>query len=161
MAAARAMKGTPFRDQGRLPGVGLDCGGVVVVSAHQVGIAPEFDFTAYSKFPRPKMVREILCANLDVVQGGMAAARSGDVGLIDEGGYAVHMGIFAAADLDRPIAARFADVCNFSTGQPPVGAAQMCFIHASARDGCVVEHRVDDAFARSLRGVFRFREVES
>lgn len=38
LAAARACLGTPFRPQGRLPGVGLDCVGLVLVAAAAAGI---------------------------------------------------------------------------------------------------------------------------
>jgi cell wall-associated NlpC family hydrolase len=37
IAAARACLGTPFRHQGRLPGIGLDCAGVALHVAQAVG----------------------------------------------------------------------------------------------------------------------------
>lgn len=42
VAAARSMIGTPWRHQGRLPGVGLDCGGLLIAVAEAVGhpVAP-------------------------------------------------------------------------------------------------------------------------
>ncbi len=38
VAAARACVGTRFRPQGRTPGLGLDCVGVVLVAAHAAGV---------------------------------------------------------------------------------------------------------------------------
>lgn len=38
VAAARFCVGTPFRPQGRVPGLGLDCVGVVVVAATAAGV---------------------------------------------------------------------------------------------------------------------------
>lgn len=44
--AALSMVGTPFHAQGRLPGVGLDCIGVVVCLARQFNL-PHTDIAAY------------------------------------------------------------------------------------------------------------------
>lgn len=38
IAAARSMVGTPYRHQGRLPGVGLDCIGLPFAAAWEVGL---------------------------------------------------------------------------------------------------------------------------
>ncbi|WP_426165812.1 peptidoglycan endopeptidase [Sandarakinorhabdus sp. DWP1-3-1] len=40
MAAARACVGTRFRPQGRTPGLGLDCVGVVLHAARAAGVVP-------------------------------------------------------------------------------------------------------------------------
>jgi murein DD-endopeptidase / murein LD-carboxypeptidase len=40
VAAARACVGTRFRPQGRVPGLGLDCVGVVLVAAAAAGVLP-------------------------------------------------------------------------------------------------------------------------
>ena len=40
VAAVRAEVGTRFRPQGRVPGLGLDCVGVVLVAARATGMAP-------------------------------------------------------------------------------------------------------------------------
>lgn len=47
---ARALLGTPWHHQGRLPGVGLDCIGIVVCIAHARGYF-EFDDTNYGRNP--------------------------------------------------------------------------------------------------------------
>lgn len=49
---ARSYIGTPFQHQGRMPGVGLDCAGVVIAIARELGIvAPDFDITGYGRTP--------------------------------------------------------------------------------------------------------------
>jgi len=47
LAAARACLGTPFLHQGRIPGVALDCAGLVVAVAQAIG-ADYVDRTGYS-----------------------------------------------------------------------------------------------------------------
>ena len=51
VAAARRTIGTPFRHQGRLPGVGLDCAGLVVCALRAVGINVP-DVAGYGRLPR-------------------------------------------------------------------------------------------------------------
>lgn len=53
-AAALSMVGTPFHAQGRLPGVGLDCIGVVVCVAKACGI-PVQDKAAYPMRPNGEL----------------------------------------------------------------------------------------------------------
>lgn len=50
VAAARAMVNTPFVHQGRVPHVGLDCGGLAILSAKQAGVELE-DLTNYPEIP--------------------------------------------------------------------------------------------------------------
>lgn len=52
---ARSYLGTPFAHQGRMPGVGLDCAGVVIAIARELGmVAPDFDITGYGRTPDGK-----------------------------------------------------------------------------------------------------------
>jgi len=49
---ARSYLGTPFHHLGRLPGVGLDCAGVLVCAARALGlVAPDFDVPPYTPTP--------------------------------------------------------------------------------------------------------------
>lgn len=49
---ARALLETPFRHQGRVAGVGLDCAGVPIVIARTLGlVASDFDVNAYARTP--------------------------------------------------------------------------------------------------------------
>lgn len=52
---ARSTLGTPFRHQGRQPGVGLDCVGLVLWVGHRLGLT-QFDLAAYSRFPRERQL---------------------------------------------------------------------------------------------------------
>lgn len=59
IAAARACIDTPFRHQGRVAGVGLDCVGLVVVAALQAGI-PVVDNLGYPHNPSDAFLRHML-----------------------------------------------------------------------------------------------------
>ena len=49
---ARSYIGTPFHHMGRLPGVGLDCVGVLICASRELGlVAPDFDLPAYTPTP--------------------------------------------------------------------------------------------------------------
>jgi len=49
---ARSYIDTPFQHMGRLPGVGLDCAGVLVCVARALGlVSKDFDTVAYSQVP--------------------------------------------------------------------------------------------------------------
>lgn len=52
--AARGMIGTPFHHQGRLPGVGLDCIGLLLCTFRKFDIYPDLDVLDYGKDPDPK-----------------------------------------------------------------------------------------------------------
>ena len=49
IAEARTLLGTPFLHQGRQPGVGIDCGGLIVHLLAFAGI--DYDITGYSRVP--------------------------------------------------------------------------------------------------------------
>lgn len=67
--AARECKGTPFMHQGRRPGLGLDCAGLVRYPALRLGlIKPEDDFIQYGREPNPLKMREILGQYLDPIE---------------------------------------------------------------------------------------------
>jgi Cell wall-associated hydrolases (invasion-associated proteins) len=49
---ARSFSGTPYHHLGRLPGVGLDCAGVLICIGRELGlVAPDFDVPTYSPNP--------------------------------------------------------------------------------------------------------------
>jgi len=53
--AARGWVGTPYHHQARLNGVGVDCVGVVIGVARELGIvASDFDVSAYPRMPDGK-----------------------------------------------------------------------------------------------------------
>jgi cell wall-associated NlpC family hydrolase len=59
IAFARACIDTPFRHQGRVPGVGLDCVGLVVAAAREVSI-PVIDNLTYPHNPSDAFLRHML-----------------------------------------------------------------------------------------------------
>lgn len=90
--AVRRCVGTPFRPQGRLPGVGLDCIGVAQVAAHAAGInvrAPA-DY-ALSGDPDDRIERFMAALGLEVVTPACAAP--GDLVLLKTGETQKHLAV--------------------------------------------------------------------
>lgn len=58
VAEARTHVGTPWVHQGRTPGHGLDCAGLVIVVARSLGlVAEDFDVNGYTPAPDGSMLR--------------------------------------------------------------------------------------------------------
>lgn len=128
---ARGYLGTPFHHQGRLPGVGLDCAGVVVCAARELGINVH-DVKGYGRIP---------------TNGMFPAAVEG------------HCYRIAQADVQPGDLMMFAfrtepqHIAIVSRGEPTM------LIHASSDVGKVVENRLDDTWQKRLRGCYRLREI--
>lgn len=95
---ARALCGTPFHHQARLPGVGIDCVGVGVCVARALGIEV-IDSNDYGRRPSrkdPDRLLQYLRLNLDPIAsptpGDVLAYTYRDTGLV------YHIGIMTAAD---------------------------------------------------------------
>ena len=96
-AAALALVGTPFHAQGRLPGVGLDCVGVIVCVARACGL-PHHDVTAYPMTPNGTLLQELASQLLRVPgeaqEGDVLAMSFGSephhVAILVDGGRIVH-----------------------------------------------------------------------
>lgn len=57
--SARALIGTKYQHQGRLPGVALDCIGVPIVVAWDLGLVPRtFNVTGYPRVPDGQMLMQ-------------------------------------------------------------------------------------------------------
>jgi cell wall-associated NlpC family hydrolase len=76
LEAARACIGTPFHHQGRLPGVGLDCVGLVVHVGKLRGLTGA-DYTAYPRNPNGQLVPQLQAAGYVPIQ--LEARRPGDL----------------------------------------------------------------------------------
>lgn len=76
---AREYIGTPFQHQGRLKGVGVDCAGLIICVAHDIGYT-DYDFTAYSRIPSGGRLEALLLQYLDIIPINEAAP--GDVYLL-------------------------------------------------------------------------------
>ena len=73
---ARSYIGTPFHHQGRLPGVGLDCAGVVVCAAKECRVIIE-DQQNYASTPTNGMLERAVVAHCESIQ--LADVMSGDL----------------------------------------------------------------------------------
>jgi cell wall-associated NlpC family hydrolase len=132
---ARTCLGTPFRHQGRLPGHGLDCAGLIIHVSNTLGLSEPYAFTSYSHFPNQSKVQLELSQYMTRVS--VEGALPADVALIaDDGNHSCHMGILARD-----------------------ARGELTLIHASARHRSVVEHCLDDDTRKRMRGVFRFKGI--
>ena len=76
---ARGYIGTAFHHQGRRPGVGLDCAGIVICAAWQAGIGID-DIEGYGERPEPQVLLRHLADQLVRVEvGSIAEAEPGTV----------------------------------------------------------------------------------
>lgn len=78
-AAGRRYVGTPFRHQGRMPGHGLDCVGVIVCIGRELGLF-QYDVSGYARQPASwsSLGRHVEAAGFVRVD----VARAGDVYLM-------------------------------------------------------------------------------
>lgn len=136
VAAARSYVGTRFVHQGRAPGAGLDCLGVVVCAAEAAG-APLRDVRTYRRAPDPRQLLAELDAQLDRV--ATSDARAGDV---------------AAFWCDKPGRVRHVGVI-FAHGE------RLGVVHALAFEREVREHGLAGQWAGRLAAVYRLRGAEA
>jgi cell wall-associated NlpC family hydrolase len=90
--AARSCIGTPFRHQGRCPGRGIDCAGVVVFVASQLGFAVR-DVRGYHRTPHKGRLQKALEENPFLTQ--VAEPQPGDVLLLRIRHDPQHLAIYA------------------------------------------------------------------
>ncbi|MEX6723402.1 NlpC/P60 family protein [Parapedomonas caeni] len=131
VALARACLGTPFRAQGRLPGVGLDCVGLVVHVARARGLRVDDRADYALTGDHDRLAGALSGAGLAPV--AIADITAGDVLLFRLAGVQSHLGI----------ASRTGD-----------GAPALIHAHLGLRR--VVEHRLDDDWRAALVAAWRF-----
>ena len=85
---ARTYVKTPFHHQGRLPGIGLDCIGVIVCAAAACGLL-HCDVAAYPLRPNGQLLE-----NLNVQLVAVPNRMAGDVLLMSFGGEPHHVALF-------------------------------------------------------------------
>jgi len=129
IAAARACLGTPFRHQGRQPGVGLDCVGLLVHAARAAGLC-DYDFTVYGRRPSGGLLEAHLAA-AGLREIPVARARPGDVALFRFDGPAQHVGLLSERGM----------------------------IHAHIAMRGVVEHRLDPSWRARMVACLAFPKV--
>lgn len=138
---ARSYLGTPFVHQGRVPGVGLDCAGLVINVARDLGrVAPDFDVSNYAQQPDKTSIVD--ACDLYLTRVPKDQAQPGDVIVIAWDRWPQHlgiMGVYALAPEHRTL------------------------IHAFQRQGekkaKVVEHRLTPDLMRRIVRAYRFPEV--
>lgn len=128
VAAARACIGTPFRHQGRLPGVGLDCAGLGIVVAKSVGIEIK-DFKGYPRTPFDGMLKKMFDEQDSLTQIDVNDIEPGDVLLLRITAAPQHVAIY-------------------------VGGGYM--VHAYQTIGKVAEQRIDADWRKKIVAAYRF-----
>ena len=92
MVAARSMVGTPFHWHGRLPGVGIDCSGLIIKAAEEAGVSFSF-MGKYSRADQASAIDAALkehCVRLD----RRHKPKPGDIFFIDVPAGPGHLMIF-------------------------------------------------------------------
>lgn len=134
IAAARACLGTPFRHQGRIPGTGLDCAGVVVEVARAVGASP-LDVSGYGRVPANGQLEATLDAQPDLQRIlDLDARQPGDILLLRFAGEPQHLALLTADDT---------------------------LIHSYEAVGRCCEHRLSSMWAARIVRVYRFLGVSA
>lgn len=131
VAAARACLGTPFRHQGRLVGVGMDCAGVLIHVLNTLGL-PHDDEKGYPRHPYAGMLETILNRQPSLTEISRSAARHGDVLLMRFRREPQHIAIHAGATM----------------------------IHSYSGIGRVIEHTLDDLWKRRITAAYRITGIE-
>jgi NlpC/P60 family putative phage cell wall peptidase len=130
VAEARRWVGTPWRHQGRVHGVGVDCGGLIIGVGQALGLLGYDVKPQYGRQPHwPELLAELRAhleqrPHLDLLEGNVLTFAFA--------GEPQHLGI--------------------CTGQG--------VIHAYAQVRACVEHRLDRVWLDRLRSVWSYRDVE-
>ena len=135
---AREYVGTPFHHQGRQKGVGIDCIGLIVCVAKELGIKSRTDPNAqdvvdYGRVPDGKLLFWHLNEHLLPVE--QAAMQPGDIVCVAFDKHPQHVGI----------------VGDYRHGG-------LSIIHAASKHGEVVETRLMFTAAMRFVAAFRFKE---
>jgi cell wall-associated NlpC family hydrolase len=142
--AARAYLGTPYMHWGRQRGRALDCIGLIILVARDVGAENAFSVQAssinYAQSPDPEKMGRDLRSTLDEVSKD--EMQLGDILWFR----------IPNARLSRSFPQHVGIVGTHAGGG-------FSIIHAYSPTGCVVEHVLDDKWARRINSVFRFRSA--
>jgi cell wall-associated NlpC family hydrolase len=89
---ARSYVGTPFHHMGRVPGVGMDCSGVLICTGRELGLVPpDFDVPAYT--PTPDGHSMIAWCDTHMKRISQEAMQPGDAILLVVDRHPQHLGI--------------------------------------------------------------------
>lgn len=129
VAIARTYLGTPFKHQGRIKGRGVDCIGLVIGIAKEIGIVDQdFEFTGYRRHPHGTPLLDLLSGYLVEKDPG-SSPQPGDILVIR---YRVpqHVAIVSRREGET-----------------------LWMLHTQER---VVEHRVDTRWSDRIVSIFEF-----
>lgn len=129
-ATAREQLGVPFRHQGRLPGIALDCVGLLVVVFDQLGIKIQ-DVQGYARSPHNGLLETQAQAQPAFVNVAINQHREGDVLLF-----------------------RF-----YKATQHAALVTDQGIIHCCSDPGRVVEHRLGDPWRKRITHAFRLKDL--
>ncbi len=146
--AAEGWIGTPFHHQARVRGVGVDCAGLVVGVARELGISVH-DETQYPRTPQNGRLEAALEKNGRRIPLGEAGAGCALLFWFAQRNAGQHVAILTSAEaLGSPL--------EFSIDFPPAGGWEL--IHAYAGAGCVVRGPYDDFWSKRAMGAWAIGE---
>lgn len=125
--AARQCLGTPFRHQGRLIGFGIDCAGVAVHVARQIGVG-HIDVSGYGRTPSNGQLELSLDSQPCLERVALGDRQAGDLLLMRFASDPQHLAICAGDTI----------------------------IHAYESVGRCCEHRLSSLWAARIVRVYRF-----
>jgi len=126
---ARTWLHTPYHHQGRLKGVGVDCAGLVIGVARELGLST-FDITGYTARPDGDSLRQACQAQMQPLT--IEQLRPGDVLLFRFDAHPGHLGFLVGIDT---------------------------LLHAYLPRRRVVEHSLDAAWWHQVAGCYRLPGV--
>jgi len=129
--AARGMIGTPFKHQGRLPGVGVDCAGLVICALADAGVSIR-DVKGYGRLPAHGVFMGVVEDHFDRIE--QADIQVGDLMVFAFSAEPQHIAVVSCVDPVR-------------------------IIHAYSDIGRVVDHGMDATWQTRLRGCYRVRGI--
>ena len=130
IAAARECLDTPFRHQGRLIGIGIDCAGVAIHVAQSIG-AECFDVDGYGTVPANGELERALDAQPCLQQVDLADRQAGDLLLMRFAAEPQHLAICAGDTI----------------------------VHAYEAVGKCCEHRLSSVWESRIVRVYRFEGI--
>lgn len=133
VAEARSWLGTPFHHQGRLKGIGVDCGGLLICVANKLGLS-EFDVTNYAQLPDGRQLRSYCDGHMTSI--GYDKIGLGDILLMRWTRQPQHMAIVAD------------------------GPGYLTIIHVTRSEGKCVEHILSDEWKRRVVRSYHIPGVE-
>ena len=132
LTAARQCIGMPFRHQGRMLGCGLDCAGVAIHVARQIGVG-HFDVSGYGRTPANGQLEQSLDSQPCLERVMLNDHQPGDLLLMRFASDPQHLAILTD---------------------------QQTIIHAYESVGICCEHRLSSMWAARIVRVYRFRGIE-